>query len=140
MNLDEKYPMQFGAYFLTPKEVEDLRFRAGLRAFRDAGIPSEWAKPLLLYCMKNTGLEADRVSFLLTADKEGLSTIIDQWKRDEGKSEKGAVVFRLHSDLGKKQLWRIRRASPKDAWLYSYYEAYYLPLCFNDFMKETNNV
>ena len=132
--------MQSGAYFLSPDEVKDLRFRAGLRAFRDADIPSSWAKPLLLDCVKNTGLEADRVAFLITADKEGLSRIIDQWKLDEGRSEKGAVIFRLHSELGKKQLWRIRRASFKDAWLYSYYESYYLPLCSNDFMKETNDV
>ena len=124
----EKYPVQSGAYFLSPEEVKALRFRAGLRAFRDAGLPNSWAKPLLLDCVKNTGLEADRVAFLITADKEGLSKIIDQWKLDEGRSEKGAVIFRLHSELGKKQLWRIRRASLKDAWLYSYYRSYSAPL------------
>ena len=134
-----KHPEQTGARFLTPDEVSTMRFNAAYNALCDADVPSVWVKPIIEDCMAHSGLEADRIAFLLLADKLGFNKFIERWRNNIGRSDKGAVVFRLHQDLDRRHKWRIRRAPQKDVWLYSYHEAYYFPLCFDDFMNGGSN-
>ena len=112
-----------------------MRFKAAFNALCDADVPSVWVKPIIEDCMAHSGLEADRIAFLLLADKVGLSKLIERWRNNIGRSDKGAVVFRLHQDLDSRHKWRIRRAPQKDVWLYSYHDAYYFSLCFDDFIN-----
>ena len=134
-----KHPEQSLARFLTPDEVSHARYFAGLRALHKAGVPRVWAGPLLDDCLAYSSLGADRISFLLLADRPGFMSIINNWKKGVGTSERGAVVFRIHNETGGKQNWLIRRIKPEDLWLYSYYEAYFFPLCLDDIIDGVRN-